>query len=640
MAGRIPQSFIDDVVERVDIVDVVGQRVKLKKAGKNYSGLCPFHNEKTPSFSVNPQKQFYYCFGCGAGGNSLKFLLEHDRMPFPEAVEALARLAGMEVPRDHDPAAEKRQRAAKAAQDVVQAAADFYRQQLRGHARGEQAIEYLKSRGLTGVIAQRFGLGYAPPGWSNLLDAMGKEDSGRLQQLVSNGLVIAREDGRVYDRFRDRIMFPIRDARGRPIAFGGRTMGDGKPKYLNSPETPVFQKGRELYGLYEALQVRQKLERLLVVEGYMDVIALHQFGLPWAVATLGTATSAEHLTKMFRWVSEIVFCFDGDDAGRQAAVRALNTALPEATDGRTFRFLFLPEGEDPDTLVRSVGADGFQRLISEAPTLTEFMVRHWREQVDMSTLDGRARLVHIALPQLVQLPDQGMLRSLVVKRLAEEAGVDVDLIQRQIAAAEKPKNDLPAAGSNSPPMPEPPPLEERPWADDEAPSEADFDEPLPAPRRPRAGDLHQTRQPPPWQQAMALLLCWPALATRVNLEHRVFNTGDHNEWVRRMLHWLQEEPVSSRYEAMDLLGPHGFTELLRALSRTEFFAILTRDGDHAGEAHIKQLQRLLHNLTHEPSAQEEYQALRQRWLEDRHSMTDEQKQRYLALLKLGKTNPM
>ncbi len=640
MAGRIPQSFIDDVVERVDIVDVVGQRVKLKKTGKNYSGLCPFHNEKTPSFSVNPQKQFYYCFGCGAGGNSLKFLLEHDRLPFPEAVEALARLAGMEVPREHDPAAEKRQRAAKAAQDVVQAAADFYRQQLRAHARGEQAIDYLKSRGLTGVVAQRFGLGYAPPGWSNLLDAMGREDPGRLQQLVSNGLVIAREDGRVYDRFRDRIMFPIRDARGRPIAFGGRTMGDGKPKYLNSPETPVFQKGRELYGLYEALQVRQKLERLVVVEGYMDVIALHQFGLPWAVATLGTATSTEHLTKMFRSVSEVVFCFDGDDAGRQAAVRALNTALTEATDGRTLRFLFLPEGEDPDTLVRSIGADGFKHLIAEAPTLTEFMVQHWREQVDMSTLDGRARLVHIALPQLVQLPDQGMLRSLVVKRLAEEAGVEVDLIQRQIAAAEKPKNDPPVAGANAPPMPEPPPLQEEPWADDEPPPPGDFNDPLPAPRRPRAGDLHQTRQPPPWQQAMALLLCWPALATRVNLENRVFNNGDHNEWVRRMLHWLQEDPVASRYEAMDLLAPHGFTELLRALSRTEFFAILTRDGDQPGGAHEKQLQRLLHNLTHEPSAQEEYQALRRLWLENRHSMTGEQKQRYLALLKLGKSNPI
>ncbi|MEX1056641.1 MAG: DNA primase, partial [Natronospirillum sp.] len=334
MAGLIPQSFIDEVIDRVDIVDVIGHRVKLKRTGKNYSALCPFHNEKTPSFSINPQKQFYYCFGCGAAGNSLKFLLEHDRLEFPEAIEELARLAGMEVPREQNPEADRKRQQQKTLYGVLEQASDFYRQQLRQHAGGDNAVRYLKDRGLSGQVAQQFAVGYAPPGWDHLMKALGADDRAQLKRLIDSGLVIAKEDGKTYDRFRDRIMFPIRDSRGRVIAFGGRVLGDDKPKYLNSPETPVFHKGRELYGLYEALQVKRQPERFLVVEGYMDVIALHQYGLPYGLATLGTATSEEHLQKMFKLVGEVIFCFDGDKAGRQAALRALDIALAEATDGR------------------------------------------------------------------------------------------------------------------------------------------------------------------------------------------------------------------------------------------------------------------------------------------------------------------
>ncbi len=331
MAGLIPQSFIDDLINRLDIVDVVSSRVQLKKTGKNYSACCPFHKEKTPSFTVSPDKQFYYCFGCGAGGNALGFVMDHDNLDFPQAVEELARAAGMEVPREQGRRDQKpRQPTDSPLYPLLDAASEFYRQALRSHPTRKAAVEYLKGRGLSGEVARDFGLGFAPPGWDNLLKHLGADT---LQQkvMIDAGLLIENaETGKRYDRFRDRVMFPIRDSRGRIIAFGGRVLGDDKPKYLNSPETPVFHKGQELYGLYEARKHNRNLDEIIVVEGYMDVIALAQQGLRNAVATLGTATSEEHLKRLFRVVPSVLFCFDGDQAGRKAAWRALESALSRA----------------------------------------------------------------------------------------------------------------------------------------------------------------------------------------------------------------------------------------------------------------------------------------------------------------------
>ncbi|TGG92490.1 DNA primase [Natronospirillum operosum] len=647
MAGLIPQSFIDDVLDRVDIVDVISSRVKLKKAGKSHLGLCPFHNEKTPSFNVVQSKQFYHCFGCGASGNALKFLLEHDRMHFPEAVEELARMAGMEVPREHNPEADRKRQQQKTLYGVLEHAADFYRRQLREHAGGDNAVRYLKDRGLSGQVAQQFGIGFAPPGWDNLLrNQQADNDRAQLQRLVDSGMVIAKEDGKTYDRFRDRIMFPIRDIRGRVIAFGGRVMGDDKPKYLNSPETTIFHKSRELYGLYEALQAQRQPERFLVVEGYMDVIALHQFGLPYGVATLGTATSADHLDKLFRLANEVIFCFDGDDAGRKAAVRALDTALSEAGDGRTLRFLFLPQGEDPDTLIRQEGLEAFEERLSRAPTLSEFLLQHWQEQVDMETMDGRARLVHIAVPQLKQLPPQGMLVSLIMQRLADLAGLPPELIRQRLAEAPDPKTTqrpaTPPVAQEAAPVPPPPDLMEHAdpgpppdWLQDGPPVLDTLNENQ---RLPSSRDLNQTRQPPPWQKAMALMLCWPQLAEDIDLGERQFKDGDHIAWVKSMLTLLQSRAAANRYEAMDLLAPHGFEDLLRGLSRTEYFAILTRQNS-PGKHHKDILRALLRDLTHEPTEREEYEQLRQLWLTDRKNMTGVQKERYLTLLKKSKLSP-
>jgi DNA primase len=379
MAGRIPQHFIDDLLARVNIVDVVDSRIKLKRAGKNYSALCPFHKEKSPSFSVSPDKQFYYCFGCGAGGNALGFVMEHDRLSFPEAVDELARLVGMEVPKESlQPADSARDKQIKSQFSLLDKANQFYQQQLRASDQRQRAVNYLKQRGLTGQIAAQFQIGYAPPGWENLLDHLRSGDTAE-QDLERAGLVIHNEERHsYYDRFRDRIMFPIRDMRGRTIGFGGRVLGDDKPKYLNSPETDTFHKGRELYGLYEARQSTRNLNRLLIVEGYMDVVSLSQHGITWSVATLGTATTAHHLERLFKLVPEVIFCFDGDQAGRTAARRALDTALPVIKDGQEARFLFLPEGEDPDTLVRQEGNTAFEQRVSEALPLSEFFFsRPW-----------------------------------------------------------------------------------------------------------------------------------------------------------------------------------------------------------------------------------------------------------------------
>ncbi|QKZ07087.1 MULTISPECIES: DNA primase [Pseudomonas] len=436
MAGLIPQSFIDDLLNRTDIVDVVTSRVQMKKAGKNYSACCPFHKEKTPSFTVSPDKQFYYCFGCGAGGNALGFIMDHDNLDFPQAVEELAKAAGMEVPREDSGRGHKpRQPTDSPLYPLLTAAAEFYRQALKSHPSRRAAVEYLKGRGLSGEIARDFGLGFAPPGWDNLYKHLAS-DSLQQKVMIDAGLLIENaESGKRYDRFRDRVMFPIRDSRGRVIAFGGRVLGDDKPKYLNSPETPVFHKGQELYGLFEARKHNRNLDEIIVVEGYMDVIALAQQGLRNAVATLGTATSEEHLKRLFRVVPSVLFCFDGDQAGRNAAWRALEATLPSLQDGRKARFLFLPEGEDPDTLVRAEGTDAFKARINQhAQPLADYFFQQLTEEADPRSLEGKAHMATLAAPLIDKVPGAN-LRTLMRNRLSEITGLSGEAVQQLASSA-------------------------------------------------------------------------------------------------------------------------------------------------------------------------------------------------------------
>lgn len=424
MAGRIPQSFINDLLTRIDIVDVVDARVSLRKTGRNFQALCPFHDEKTASFSVNPEKQFYYCFGCGATGTALTFLMEHDRLDFIAAVEALASIAGVEVPRERGARTddELHGRLLKALEEADK----YFRKMLRSHPEAPRVIDYLKSRGLTGVIARDFGIGFAPPGWDGLRTALAAFAE---SDLVGAGLLVKNEQGRTYDRFRDRVMFPIRNTRGRVIGFGGRVFGDEQPKYLNSPETELFHKGRELYGLYEARLALRRIERLLVVEGYMDVVALAQAGIPNAVATLGTATGVAHFEKLFRASPEVVCCFDGDNAGREAAWKALTVALPTLTAGHQLSFMFLPDGEDPDSLVRKEGKVQFLERMRGAISAAEYLFQGLGRGLDLNTLDGRARLADLALPYIRTIPD-GVLRELTMERLASIAEASPEALNR------------------------------------------------------------------------------------------------------------------------------------------------------------------------------------------------------------------
>ena len=422
MAGRIPSQFIDELLNRVDIVDLINGRVPLKKAGKEYQACCPFHSEKTPSFTVSREKQFYHCFGCGAHGTAVGFLMEYDNSGFVEAIEELAAHVGLDVPREGGEGAAASDY--RPLYETLEQASRFYQQQLRRHPQAAKAVDYLRQRGLSGEIAAEFAIGFAPPSWHGLIQELGQSEES-LRRLRASGMVSEGEAAKCYDRFRDRIMFPIRNHRGQTIAFGGRVLGDEKPKYLNSPETPLFHKGRELYGLYEVRKAVRRPQRLLVVEGYMDVVALAQFGIRYVVATLGTATTADHLERLFRSVPEVVFCFDGDRAGREAAWKALQTALPLMRDGREVRFLFLPEGEDPDSLVRKEGAQDFEQRIADATPLSSYLFDKLSQQVDMQSLGGRARLAEQAKVLLGGLP-AGVFRQMMFKRLGEMVGVDVN----------------------------------------------------------------------------------------------------------------------------------------------------------------------------------------------------------------------
>jgi DNA primase len=415
--ARIPDAFIDDVLARTDIVELIGARVPLKRQGREYSARCPFHDERSPSFTVSPTKQFYHCFGCGAHGTALKFVMEYDRLEFLDALEELAKRVGLEIPR------ETRQRnevgESRDLYGALDAAMKFFQRQLDASAK---ARAYLDRREVDADNRARFSIGYAPEGWEGLKSALGGDER-RLRLLDQAGLLSKNDAGRVYDKFRDRVMFPIHDRRGRVIAFGGRVLEkeDG-PKYLNSPETALFHKGRELYGLWQVRQAHSKIPRLVVVEGYMDVVALFQYGVTTAVATLGTATTPDHAELLFRNAADVYFCFDGDRAGRGAAWKALESVLPRMRDGRQAFFLFLPDGEDPDSLVRKEGADGFDIRLREATTLSEFFFAEQSKEINLATLDGKARLAERTRPMLEKIPD-GAFRDLMFARLVELTGV-------------------------------------------------------------------------------------------------------------------------------------------------------------------------------------------------------------------------
>ncbi|MEE5107849.1 DNA primase [Pseudomonas alliivorans] len=586
MAGLIPQSFIDDLLNRTDIVDVVSSRVQLKKTGKNYSACCPFHKEKTPSFSVSPDKQFYYCFGCGAGGNALGFIMDHDNLDFPQAVEDLAKAAGMEVPREQGVKGQKpRQPTDSPLYPLLTAAAEFYRQALKNHPTRRAAVDYLKGRGLSGEIARDFGLGFAPPGWDNLYKHL-SSDSLQQKVMIDAGLLIENaETGKRYDRFRDRVMFPIRDSRGRVIAFGGRVLGDDKPKYLNSPETPVFHKGQELYGLFEARKYNRNLDEIIVVEGYMDVIALAQQGLRNAVATLGTATSEEHLKRLFRVVPNVLFCFDGDQAGRNAAWRALEATLSSLQDGRRARFLFLPEGEDPDTLVRSEGTDAFRARINQhAQPLADYFFEQLTKEADPRSLEGKAHMATLAAPLIDKVPGAN-LKTLMRQRLTEITGLTGEAVSQlvQSALSEAPPSYDPYVDYDAMPDfadyqpqggyeaqqewtpkktggPNQKKWEKKPW--DKKGKRGDFE-----PRAPRV----PTAVEPPMQAALRTLLHHPELAEKVeNASH--FAAEDQSQ-AQLLVSLIEARQKNPNLRSLQLIARWHGTEqgrLLRALAEKEW----------------------------------------------------------------------
>ncbi|MDZ4303520.1 DNA primase [Pseudomonas sp. FP818] len=605
MAGLIPQSFIDDLLNRTDIVDVVSSRVQMKKAGKNYTACCPFHKEKTPSFSVSPDKQFYYCFGCGAGGNALGFIMDHDNLDFPQAVEELAKAAGMEIPREESGRPHKpRQPTDSPLYPLLTAAAEFYRQALKSHPQRKAAVDYLKGRGLTGEIARDFGLGFAPPGWDNLYKHL-SSDTLQQKAMIDAGLLVENaETGKRYDRFRDRVMFPIRDSRGRIIAFGGRVLGDDKPKYLNSPETPVFHKGQELYGLFEARKNNRNLDEIIVVEGYMDVIALAQQGLRNAVATLGTATSEEHMKRLFRVVPSVLFCFDGDQAGRNAAWRALEATLPSLQDGRRARFLFLPEGEDPDTLVRSEGTDAFRaRIHQHAQPLADYFFQQLTEEADPRSLEGKAHMATLAAPLIDKVPGAN-LKALMRQRLLEITGLSGEAVSQLVHSAPQ---DAPPAydpGFDYDAMPD--------YADFHQPQEAFVPQQDWTPKKPGAGGKKWDKKP--WSKngkrgdrdeayaprtpvaveaptliALRTLIHHPQLAGKVeSAEHFANESNTYAQVLIALIEAVQKNPKLNSIQLMARWHGTEQGRLLKALAEKEWLI----DGDNLEQQFLDTITRL------------------------------------------------
>jgi DNA primase len=483
-------------------VEVLGRRIQLKKAGREFKACCPFHDEKTPSFTVSPAKGFYHCFGCGAHGTALGFLMEYDNMEFVEAVESLAGMMGIDVPR------EENQRPARRYDELfelIQKVEKYFQAELRNH---QPAVDYMKARDIDGATAKRFGIGYAPSGWNRLLDKFGTSKEA-IDRLLAVGLIIRKDNGNHYDRFRDRIMFPIRDSRGRCIGFGGRVLGKKEPKYLNSPETVLFHKGRELYGLYEARQAIRNIERMVIVEGYMDVVGLARHGIDFAAATLGTATTDEHLKRLFRVSDEVHFCFDGDRAGRAAAWRALETALPQIREGRQIRFVFLPEGQDPDSYVQNNGAAEFEKAMNQSLPLSDYLVEELASQVDMKSVDGRARLAELARPLVSRIP-AGVYKELLIGHLAESVGLEAPKLET-ILAKDQPQ---PAVAAS---------------------------------REGLGGLRHQSRssagKPSIVRRAISLLLNNPDAADKLDVEQLAGVTRPGTELLRDLIETVQAEPT-------------------------------------------------------------------------------------------------
>ena len=429
MAGRIPQNFIDDLVTRADIVEVVNARVPLKKKGKEYTACCPFHNEKTPSFTVSDSKQFYHCFGCGAHGTALGFIMEYENLDFVDAIEALAAEYNLDVPREsgHFNYSENKD-TKQPLYDILEKSSELFKQELK---KSDRAIAYLQQRGLSGDIAKTYQIGYAPDGWNFLTDKLGN-DQATIDSLIATGLLVNKDNGKQYDRFRDRIIFPITDRRGHIIGFGGRVIDQGEPKYLNSPENIVFHKGQELYGLYEARKAVRNLEQLIIVEGYMDVVALAQHGVNYAIASLGTATTSEQLQRAFRTVRTIIFCYDGDNAGKKAAWRALENALPLLRDGFEAKFLFLPEGEDPDSMIRKEGKEKFEQRLSRAKPLSEFLFERLAENINLDSPEGKSSLTEKSKPLLSKLPES-VFKDLLYQKLSSLTDTPVNKLQSSTA---------------------------------------------------------------------------------------------------------------------------------------------------------------------------------------------------------------
>lgn len=427
MAGRIPQNFIDDLITRTDIVEVINSRVPLKRKGKEFSACCPFHNEKTPSFTVSEAKQFYYCFGCHAKGNAIGFLMDYEHLSYVEAIESLAADQHLDIPYEQGSFQGKNQEDKQPLYNILKQASELFQTQLKI---SERAVDYLKKRGLTGEVAKKFKIGYAPDGWGFLTDTLGTS-SDNLQSLTKTGLIVTNDNNKTYDRFRDRIIFPITDQRGRIIGFGGRILDQGEPKYLNSPENTVFHKGLELYGLYETKQSLRNIDRILVVEGYMDVVALAQNDINYAVASLGTATTTEQIQKIFRTTHEVVYCYDGDNAGKKAAWRALENTLPVIRDGMTAKFLFLPDGEDPDTMVRKEGKEAFEERIKNATTLSDFLFENLKNECDITTNEGKAQLANKA-NFLIKKLHNSLFKDLLIEELSSLVGLSQQHLEARI----------------------------------------------------------------------------------------------------------------------------------------------------------------------------------------------------------------
>ncbi|CAN7535548.1 DNA primase [Variovorax sp. LjRoot290] len=577
----IPASFIQELIARADVVEIVGRYVQLKKAGANFMGLCPFHGEKSPSFSVSPTKQFYHCFGCGVHGNAIGFLMEHAGMGFVEAVHDLAGQYGLQVPED-DASPEERARAAGQRQkqatlsEVLEKAGDAYKKQLR---QSPAAIDYLKGRGVSGEIARQFGIGYAPAGWRTLAGVFPDYDD---PLLAESGLVIAGEpddngDGKRYDRFRDRVMFPIRNVKGECIGFGGRVLGDEKPKYLNSPETPVFSKGRELYGLYEARAAFRERGYALVTEGYMDVVALAQLGFPNAVATLGTACTPEHVQKLFRFTESVVFSFDGDAAGRRAARKALDGALPYASDVRSVKFLFLPAEHDPDSFIREFGADAFARFVNEATPLSRFMLEAAREGCDLGTAEGRAHMASNARPLWSALPE-GALKRQLLGEIAEMV---------QLSTQELSELWTPAAAARAPAS------SPRERGESEGYGRPREGRRASAPRRPSRG-----RTLPPGRADVAARLLLSNMAEWEGLSHELHGLlcdlpGEHGQlfaWLDSQLHEHGVQPWAALREGMRGTAFEALAE--RVMTSPDGGPVGEAEGEQAADA-ARELRNVL-----------------------------------------------